>query len=69
IALHARTRSQMYEGHSEWNHIKILKDNLKIPVIGNGDVKSVEDYVKLKKETGCDAVMIGRALVGNPFLI
>ena len=69
IALHARTRSQMYEGHSDWSHIKTLKDNLKIPVIGNGDVKSVEDYVKMKKETGCDAVMIGRALVGNPFLI
>ena len=69
IALHARTRSQMYEGHSDWSHIKILKDNLRIPIIGNGDVKSVEDYVKMKKETGCDGVMIGRALIGNPFLI
>ncbi len=69
IALHARTRSQMYEGHSDWSHIKILKDNLDIPVIGNGDVKSVDDYLKMKNLTGCDAVMIGRAVVGNPFLI
>ena len=69
IALHARTRSQMYEGKSDWSHIKILKDNLNIPVLGNGDVKSVDDFIKMKSETGCDAVMIARALVGNPFLI
>lgn len=69
IALHARTRSQMYEGHADWPHIKILKDHLQIPVIGNGDVKSVDDFKRMKNETGCDAVMIGRALIGNPFLI
>ncbi len=69
IALHARTRSQMYEGHSDWSHIKILKDSLNIPVIGNGDVKSVEDFIEMKRQTNCDGVMIGRALVGNPFLI
>ena len=69
IALHARTRSQMYEGHSDWSHIRILKQNLRIPVIGNGDVKSAEDFFRMKEETGCDAVMIGRGLVGNPFLI
>ena len=69
IALHARTRSQMYEGHSDWEHIRLLKENLSIPVIGNGDVKTVEDYIRMKGETGCDAVMIGRGLVGNPFLI
>lgn len=69
IALHARTRPQMYEGHADWSHIKILKDNLSIPVIGNGDIKSVEDFIRMKEETGCDGVMIGRALVGNPFLI
>ena len=69
IALHARTRTQMYEGHSDWSHIKTLKDNLSIPVIGNGDVKSVDDYLKMKSETGCDGVMIGRGIVGNPFLI
>lgn len=69
IALHARTRSQMYEGHSDWSHIRILKENLSIPVIGNGDVKTVEDFIQMKEETNCDAVMIGRGLVGNPFLI
>ena len=69
IALHARCRSQMYEGKSDWSHIAILKDNLKIPVIGNGDVKSVEDFKRMKEETHCDGVMIARALVGNPFLI
>ena len=69
IALHARSRSQMYEGHSDWSHIKILKDNLDIPVIGNGDVKTVDDFIRMKNETNCDGVMIGRAIVGNPFLI
>ncbi len=69
IALHARTRSQMYEGHSDWSHIRILKENLKIPVIGNGDVVSADDFFRMKEETGCDAVMIGRGLIGNPFLI
>ncbi len=69
VALHARTRSQMYEGHSDWSHIRILKENLHIPVIGNGDVKSLNDFIQMKKETGCDGVMIGRGLVGNPFLI
>ncbi|MBQ6560276.1 MAG: tRNA dihydrouridine synthase DusB [Erysipelotrichaceae bacterium] len=69
VALHARTRSQMYEGRSDWSHIRILKENLSIPVIGNGDVRSVEDYQRMLDETGCDAVMIGRALVGNPFLL
>ena len=69
IALHARTRSQMYEGHSDWNFIKTLKDNLSIPVIGNGDVKTLQDFVEMRKQTNCDAVMVGRGLVGNPFLI
>lgn len=69
IALHARTRSQMYEGKADWSHIKVLKDNLHIPVIGNGDVKSVEDFITMKNTTNCDGVMIGRALLGNPFLI
>ena len=69
IALHARTRSQMYEGHADWNHIRILKENLKIPVIGNGDVVSADDFFRMQQETGCDAVMIGRGLIGNPFLI
>ena len=69
IALHARTRGQMYDGHADWSHIKTLKDNLNIPVFGNGDVKSVDDFIRMRQETGCDGVMIGRGIVGNPFLI
>jgi len=69
IALHARTRGQMYDGHADWSHIKTLKDNLSIPVIGNGDVRSVDDFIRMRQETGCDGVMIGRGVVGNPFLI
>ena len=67
ITLHARTRSQMYSGKANWQHIKILHDNLKIPVIGNGDIVSLEDYINHQND--CDAIMIGRGLVGNPFLI
>lgn len=69
IALHARTKSQMYEGHSDWSHIAILKKSIAIPVIGNGDVKTLKDFIQMKEETDCDGVMIGRGLVGNPFLI
>ena len=69
IALHARTRGQMYDGHADWSHIKILKENLSIPVIGNGDVKTVDDFIRMRQETNCDGVMIGRGCVGNPFLI
>lgn len=69
IALHARTRSQMYEGHADWSHIKVLKENLDIPVIGNGDVKTLNDFIEMSESTNCDGVMIGRGLVGNPFLI
>ncbi len=69
IALHARTRTQMYEGKADWSHIRILKENLSIPVIGNGDVKTVEDFVRMREECGVDGVMAARGLVGNPFLI
>ena len=69
IALHARTRGQMYDGHADWSHIKTLKENINIPVFGNGDVKTVDDFIRMKQETNCDAVMIGRGIVGNPFLI
>ena len=69
IALHARTRSEMYEGKAHWEEIAKLKQALKIPVIGNGDIKTVEDAVRMFDETGVDAIMIGRGIVGNPFLI
>jgi len=69
ITVHPRTRSEGYSGHSDWNIIKEVKKAVKIPVIGNGDIRSCFDAKKMLDETGCDAVMIGRALLGNPWLI
>lgn len=69
IAIHGRTRSQMYEGKADWSYIKKVKEAVSIPVIGNGDVRSVEDFHRMLEETGCDGVMIGRGIIGNPFLI
>ena len=69
ITLHARTRSQGYSGKADWNLIKIVKENVNIPVIGNGDVTTPELAKKMLDETGCDAVMIGRGVLGNPWLI
>ena len=69
ICVHPRTRSQKYEGLSDWNIIKEVKKNVNIPVIGNGDIKSIYDAKRMIDETGCDAIMIGRAVLGNPWLI
>lgn len=69
IAVHARTRSQGYSGNANWSIIKQVKNAVSIPVIGNGDVKSPVDAKRMIDETGCDAVMIGRAAHGNPWLI
>lgn len=68
IALHARTRKQEYSGHADWSAIGELKKALSIPVIGNGDVKNAADAARMLNETGCDAVMIGRAAIGNPWV-
>lgn len=68
ITLHGRTRSQFYEGTADWNCIKELKDSLNIPVIGNGDITSLDDAIKMFEQTNCDAVMIGRGILGNPWL-
>lgn len=68
IAIHPRTRSQGYSGQACWQHIFELKKHLDIPVIGNGDVKTLADAKKMMKETGCDAVMIGRGALGNPWV-
>ena len=69
ISVHPRTRSQGYTGFSDWNIIKEVKQSVKIPVIGNGDIKSCYDAKRMIDETGCDAVMIGRACLGNPWII
>ena len=69
IAVHPRTRSQGYSGSADWNIIKEVKEAVNIPVIGNGDIHSCYDAKKMIDETGCDAVMIGRGVLGNPWLI
>jgi len=69
ICVHGRTRSQGYSGKADWNIIRQVKENVGIPVIGNGDVKDIYSAKKMLEETGCDAVMIGRAVLGNPWLI
>ena len=69
IAIHARTRSQGYSGSADWEIIKKVKANVSIPVIGNGDIKTIYDAKKMLEETNCDAIMIGRATLGNPWFI
>lgn len=69
IAMHGRTRAQMYEGHADWDVLKQVSDVLTIPFMGNGDVRTPEDAKRMLDEVGCDAVMIGRAALGNPWMI
>lgn len=68
ITIHARTQSQRYAGKADWSIIKKVKDAVKIPVIGNGDVTSPEKAFEMLEKTGCDYVMIGRAAIKNPFI-
>jgi len=67
IALHPRTTKQSFKGSANWELIKELKQTVSIPVIGNGDIKKPEDVLRMFEETGCDAVMIGRGSLGNPW--
>ena len=69
ITVHPRTRAQGYSGKADWNIIKQVKEAVKIPVIGNGDIKTCYDAKRMLEETKCDAVMIGRGVLGNPWLI
>ena len=69
ITVHGRTRAQGYSGNADWNVIKQVKEMVSIPVIGNGDVTSAEKAKEMLDFTGCDAVMIGRGVLGNPWLI
>ena len=68
IAVHGRTREQYYQGIANWDIIRQVKERVSIPVIGNGDVCSGSDVIRIKEETGCDSVMIGRAAKGNPWI-
>ena len=68
ITVHPRTRSQGYDGKADWSIIKKVKENVSIPVIGNGDIKTIYDAKKMIDETNCDGVMIGRAALNNPYL-
>lgn len=68
VTVHARTRSEFFQGRAHWEWIGEVKDAVKIPVVGNGDVRSAEDVRTLMRSTGCDAVMIGRAAMGYPFI-
>ena len=69
VAVHGRTRVQMYEGHADWDIIRQVKENVKIPVIGNGDVETPQDAKRMLEQTGVDGVMIGRAALGDPWMI
>ncbi len=68
IAVHGRTKSQAYKGEADWDAIAEVKQSVRIRVIGNGDVRTVADIDRMKRHTGCDGVMIGRAAIGNPWI-
>lgn len=69
IAVHGRTKTQLYQGHSDNTYIRMVKEAVRIPVIGNGDIRTVEDVKRMYAETNCDAIMIGRGLLGRPYFI
>src|SRR5205085_4019268 len=68
VALHARTAAQLYDGAARWHHITELKQSLRIPVLGNGDIWEAADALRMMRETGCDGVVVGRGCLGRPWL-
>lgn len=68
ITLHARTRSQFYEGHADWSMIAQLKERVSIPIVGNGDITCAQDAIRMIEETACDGVAVGRGAQGNPWI-
>src|SRR6266481_4303791 len=68
VGLHARTAAQLYHGHAEWNAIAELKQAVKIPVLGNGDIWEAEDALRMMRQTNCDGVIVGRGCLGRPWL-
>jgi nifR3 family TIM-barrel protein len=68
VGLHARTAAQLYHGHADWRAISQLKQSVKIPVLGNGDIWEGQDALRMMRETGCDAVIVGRGCLGRPWL-
>ena len=68
VIVHPRTKNQMFGGKSDWDVIRHVKESVRIPVIGNGDIRNPEDASSMLKQTGCDGVMIGRAAMGNPWI-
>jgi nifR3 family TIM-barrel protein len=69
VTLHARTAAQLYDGHAAWDAIRRLKDNVSsIPIIGNGDIWTADDAIRMARETGCDGVAVGRGCLGRPWL-
>lgn len=69
LTLHPRTRMQFFAGKADWGQIRQLKQEVGIPVVGNGDIRTPQDAKRMLDETGCDAIMVGRAALGNPFLL
>jgi len=68
VGLHARTAAQLYHGHADWRAISELKQSLRIPVFGNGDIWEAQDALRMMRQTGCDAVIVGRGCLGRPWL-
>ncbi len=68
VALHGRTRAQMYSGKADWGQIRAVKEALRVPVLGSGDVWTADDALRMRAETGCDAVLVARGACGNPWI-